>query len=109
MMGVTPERAARELREAGAHVVGTNCGNGIDNMVEVAKAMRQETDGYLLVHSNAGIPAMKGGQIIYPESSGVHGRAVQTARRYWSGHHRRLLRHRTGAHSGVGSGPGTLI
>ena len=68
MMGVTPERAARELREAGAHVVGTNCGNGIDNMVEVAKAMRQETDGYLLVHSNAGIPAMKGGQIIYPES-----------------------------------------
>jgi 5-methyltetrahydrofolate--homocysteine methyltransferase len=68
MMGVTPERAARELREAGAHVVGTNCGNGIDNMVEVAKAMRQETDGYLLVHSNAGIPAMKAGQIIYPES-----------------------------------------
>ena len=68
MMGVTPERAARELREAGAHVVGTNCGNGIDNMVEVAKTMRQETDGYLLVHSNAGIPAMKAGQIIYPES-----------------------------------------
>ena len=68
MMGVTPERAARSLREAGAHVVGTNCGNGIDNMVEVAKTMRQETDGYLLVHSNAGIPAMKAGQIIYPES-----------------------------------------
>ena len=68
MMGVTPERAARELREAGAHVVGTNCGNGIDNMVEVAKTMRQATDGYLLVHSNAGIPAMKAGQIIYPES-----------------------------------------
>ena len=68
MMGVTPERAARELREAGAHVVGTNCGNGIDNMVEVAKTMRRATDGYLLVHSNAGIPAMKGGQIIYPES-----------------------------------------
>ncbi len=68
MMGVTPERAAQELREAGAHVVGTNCGNGIDNMVEVANAMRQETDGYLLVHSNAGIPTMKAGQIIYPES-----------------------------------------
>ena len=68
MMGVTPERAARELREAGAHIVGTNCGNGIDNMVEVANAMRQETDGYLLVHSNAGIPTMKAGQIIYPES-----------------------------------------
>ena len=68
MMGVTPEAGLDGMIEAGADVVGTNCGNGIDNMVEVAKAMRQETDGYLLVHSNAGIPAMKGGQIIYPES-----------------------------------------
>ena len=32
--------------------------------------MRSETDGFLLIHSNAGIPAMKGGQIIYPESPG---------------------------------------
>ena len=68
MMGVTPERAVSELEKAGAHVVGSNCGNGIDNMVEIARRMRGETSGYLLVHSNAGIPAMKGGEIIYPES-----------------------------------------
>ena len=68
MMGVTPERAANELEQAGAHVVGTNCGNGIDNMVEIARRMREATGAYLLVHSNAGIPAMKGGQIVYPES-----------------------------------------
>ena len=68
MMGVTPERAVVELEKAGAHVVGTNCGNGIDNMVEIARRMREETSGYLLVHSNAGIPAMRGGEIIYPES-----------------------------------------
>jgi methionine synthase I (cobalamin-dependent) len=37
-------------------------------MVEVLRQMRQATDGYLLVHSNAGIPAMKGGRIIYPET-----------------------------------------
>ena len=68
MMGVTPERAVHAMQEAGAHVVGSNCGNGIDNMVEIAQRMRGETDGYMLIHSNAGIPAMKSGQIVYPES-----------------------------------------
>ena len=68
MMGVTPEMAVHSMEEAGAHVVGSNCGNGIDNMVDIARRMRAETDGYLLIHSNAGIPAMQAGQIIYPES-----------------------------------------
>jgi len=68
MMGVTPERAVHAMTDAGAHVVGSNCGNGIDNMVEISRRMRAETDGFLLIHSNAGIPAMRDGQIIYPES-----------------------------------------
>jgi 5-methyltetrahydrofolate--homocysteine methyltransferase len=68
MMGVTPERAVKELAAAGADVTGANCGNGIDVMVELAREMRQATDGPLLVHSNAGIPAYQGGEIVYPES-----------------------------------------
>ena len=68
MMGVTPERAVQAMEDAGAHVVGSNCGNGIDNMVDIARTMRNETDGFLLIHSNAGIPAMRGGEIIYPET-----------------------------------------
>jgi 5-methyltetrahydrofolate--homocysteine methyltransferase len=68
MMGVTPQRAVKELQEAGADIVGANCGNGIDVMLELAKEIRQATDGYLLIHSNAGIPAIKDGEIIYPES-----------------------------------------
>jgi 5-methyltetrahydrofolate--homocysteine methyltransferase len=68
MMGVQPERAVVELREAGADVTGANCGNGIDNMVEIARLMRGATDGYLLVHSNAGIPAIRKGQIVYSET-----------------------------------------
>ena len=67
MMGVTPEQAVHSMREAGAHVVGSNCGNGIDNMVEIARRMREETDAPLLIHSNAGIPAMRQGRIVYPE------------------------------------------
>ena len=68
MMGVTPERAVTELREAGADVVGANCGNGIDRMLDLAAQMRAADDGLMLIHSNAGIPDMKDGQIIYNES-----------------------------------------
>lgn len=68
MMGITPERAVKELQEAGADIVGANCGNGIEVMIELGRELRAATDGYLLVHSNAGIPSIKGGEIIYPES-----------------------------------------
>lgn len=68
MMGVSPERAVNELLRAGADIVGANCGNGSDVMVELASKLRAATDAPLLVHSNAGIPAVRGGQIIYPES-----------------------------------------
>ena len=67
MMGVTPEKAVYDLREAGADVVGANCGNGIDRMVDLAEQMRVADDGLMLIHSNAGIPDMKDGQIIYNE------------------------------------------
>ena len=67
MMGVTPEKAVHDLREAGADVVGANCGNGIDRMVDLAEQMRAVDDGLMLIHSNAGIPDMKDGQIIYNE------------------------------------------
>ncbi len=68
MMGVTPEQAATELRAAGADVVGSNCGNGIEAMIEIARRIRAATDGPVLVHSNAGIPAIRKGQIVYPET-----------------------------------------
>ena len=67
MMGTTPEKAVHDLREAGADVVGANCGNGIDRMIDLAEKMRAVDDGLMLVHSNAGIPDMKEGQIIYNE------------------------------------------
>lgn len=68
MMGVTPQQAVAELRDAGAHIVGANCGNGIDVMLELARELRAATDGPLLVHCNAGIPAVRRGEIVYPES-----------------------------------------
>ena len=68
MWGTTPEDAAKGLREAGADVVGSNCGNGIDKMTEIAEQMRSVVDCPIIIQSNAGIPAYKSGEIIYPES-----------------------------------------
>lgn len=68
MMGIEPERAVDELREAGADVVGSNCGNGIEGMIEIARRMRAATDGPLLIHSNAGLPAIENGDVVYPET-----------------------------------------
>ncbi len=68
MWGTPPEKAVEGLEAAGADVVGSNCGNGIDKMLEIARTMRDVTDGYLVIQSNAGIPAYKKGEIIYPET-----------------------------------------
>ena len=68
MMGVTPEVAVREIRRKGADAVGANCGNGIDNMVKIAKIMRNVDDGPLVIHSNAGFPKIIKGRIVYPET-----------------------------------------
>ena len=68
MMGITPDVGLNGMLDAGADVVGTNCGNGIDLMAELSVLMRNCTDRHLLVHSNAGIPEIKDGEIIYPET-----------------------------------------
>ena len=68
MMGVTPEQGVKGLKAAGADIVGTNCGNGIEVMVELARQMRDVSDGYLVVHSNAGIPAIQKGKVVYLET-----------------------------------------
>lgn len=68
MMGDTPAAATKRLRDAGADIVGANCGNGSDRMIEVARRIREADDGYILIHSNAGIPEIRQGQIVYPET-----------------------------------------
>jgi 5-methyltetrahydrofolate--homocysteine methyltransferase len=68
IMGVSIEQAVAGLREAGADIVGSNCGNGIEKMVEVAREFRQHTDLPLLIQSNAGMPETKDGELVYNET-----------------------------------------
>jgi 5-methyltetrahydrofolate--homocysteine methyltransferase len=68
MMGLTPEKVGERLTETGADVVGANCGAGIDQMIEVVSRIRSATDKPILVHSNAGMPIMQKGSVVYPET-----------------------------------------
>jgi len=68
MMGVDPQRAATELVAAGADIVGSNCGNGIEQMIEIAKAFRAATDVPILIHANAGVPELIEGKTVFRQS-----------------------------------------
>jgi len=69
MMGLSPEDAAKAAVEAGADIIGPNCGNGMARMVDIVKAMRS-VDGStpILVHANAGLPVSKDGKDVFPET-----------------------------------------
>jgi len=68
IMGVTIPEAASGLARAGADVVGSNCGNGSENMVEIARAFRAATALPLLMQANAGLPAVRAGELVYTET-----------------------------------------
>jgi 5-methyltetrahydrofolate--homocysteine methyltransferase len=68
MMGVAPQRAAAVLGAADADMVGANCGAGIDNMIEVTKAMRRATRLPLWIKPNAGLPQLVDGKTVFRET-----------------------------------------
>jgi 5-methyltetrahydrofolate--homocysteine methyltransferase len=68
VMGVSVERAVAGLELAGADVVGSNCGTGIEDMIEVARAMIRATRLPLLIQPNAGLPESREGQVVYNQT-----------------------------------------
>ncbi|MBM3320025.1 MAG: homocysteine S-methyltransferase family protein [Candidatus Eisenbacteria bacterium] len=68
VMGIDVARAARGLEEAGADIVGSNCGNGIEILVRVAREFRRHTRLPLLIRPNAGLPRIEEGAAVYPET-----------------------------------------
>jgi 5-methyltetrahydrofolate--homocysteine methyltransferase len=68
MMGISPIQAAMQLNETKVDVIGSNCGNGIEQMVIIAKILRDATTKNILIHSNAGMPIIQKGKTVYPES-----------------------------------------
>jgi 5-methyltetrahydrofolate--homocysteine methyltransferase len=68
VMGYSVEQAVRELAEAGADILGSNCGNGSEIMVEIAREFRARTDRPVAIQSNAGLPVHRSGEVVHPET-----------------------------------------
>ena len=69
MMGVSPVDAAQAAVAAGADVIGPNCGNGIERMIEIVRDMRAACPNTpILVHANAGLPKNVNGVDTFPET-----------------------------------------
>ncbi len=67
MMGVSPEKAAQSALDAGADIVGANCGTSMStgDFARVVEAIRRVTDRPIVVQANAGTPELVNGQAVY--------------------------------------------
>jgi len=69
MMGVSPEQFAEAMLAADADIIGANCGNGMERMIEIVKRLRAAAPAIpILVHANAGLPKNVNGIDVFPES-----------------------------------------
>ncbi len=69
MMGVSPSDMVSALIAGGVDIVGANCGNGFDGMVDIAKEIRNSNQSVLLmIQANAGMPVIIDGKNHYKES-----------------------------------------
>lgn len=68
MMGISPTEMVQALIDAGAELIGANCGNGIAGMVGIVEEIRKANpDIPILVHANAGMPVYQDGETVFPE------------------------------------------
>jgi len=69
MMGVSPTQMAQAALEAGAAIIGANCGNGVAQMIDIVAEMRAAApEAPILVHANAGLPVYRDGLAVFPET-----------------------------------------
>ncbi len=69
MMGISPTDMVNTLIDAGAEMIGANCGNGIADMIGIVEEIRKaNTEIPILVHANAGMPIYRDGETVFPET-----------------------------------------
>ena len=79
MMGVSPADMITPILEAGANVIGSNCGNGFAQMIDIVKAFRElDPKVPLLVHANAGKPTFEAGKTVFPENPAMMASHVES-------------------------------
>jgi len=69
MMGASPEEMVKVAKTEGADIIGSNCGNGIADMIGIVKAIRSfDADIPVMIQANAGMPELIDGKTVYRES-----------------------------------------
>jgi 5-methyltetrahydrofolate--homocysteine methyltransferase len=69
MMGISPSEMAEAVVKAGASIIGTNCGNGMEQMIEIVREIRNTIQNIpILVHANAGKPVIRNNKTVFPET-----------------------------------------
>lgn len=68
MWGVDVPQAVKKITDAGADIIGSNCGKGFDEMIQIITEMRPLTNKPILAQSNAGIPEWIHGISVYHET-----------------------------------------
>ncbi len=67
LLGDLPAEVARQLYEAGADVIGVNCGGGPQQLSRILQAMRQAVpEAVVSAMPNAGFPESVGERMMYP-------------------------------------------
>jgi methionine synthase I (cobalamin-dependent) len=69
MMGTTPEQAAEVLLDAGADIIGANCGQGIAGFVPICRRLHAASGRPVWIKANAGLPELRGGKTVYAQTA----------------------------------------
>jgi 5-methyltetrahydrofolate--homocysteine methyltransferase len=67
VMGVKPEQAARRLSDAGAEIIGANCGVGPKELFPIMEEFKRHYSGLTIAQPNAGMPQLVEGKTVFPE------------------------------------------
>ena len=70
MMGVSPEDMIEGLAELKPDIIGSNCGNGFENMITIVKRFKSSgTKLPILIQANAGMPLLnENNETVFPET-----------------------------------------
>jgi 5-methyltetrahydrofolate--homocysteine methyltransferase len=68
MMGADIRLVVDTMTAAGADIIGSNCGNGIDRMAEITAEFKGHIEIPILIHANAGLPELVDGQTVFRQT-----------------------------------------
>lgn len=77
MMGTTPEQAVEAMTRAGADVIGSNCGQGIEGFIPICSRYRAVSSLPIWMKGNAGLPEVVDGKTVYRQKPDIFAAVVK--------------------------------